>query len=149
MISPFEIENKEFNSKISGYDKNEVDEYLYKLSNDIENMIKTLEMKEKEISRLEDELKKFHRIEKNITEALVVAKDTANEIINNAKQKSENIIAENENKAKNIIDQANREVLNAKHEFQEVKKDMNMYKIRMRSLIESQRELNESITIDE
>ena len=149
MISPFEIENKEFNSKISGYDKIEVDEYLYKVSNDIENMIKTIEMKEKEISRLEDELKKFHRIEKNITEALVVSKETASEIINNAKQKSENIIAENENKAKNIIDQANREVLDAKHEFQAVKKDMNMYKIKMRSLIESQRELNESITIDE
>ncbi|HKL43252.1 MAG TPA: DivIVA domain-containing protein [Clostridia bacterium] len=149
MISPFEIENKEFNSKISGYDKNEVDEYLYKLSNDIENMIKTVEMKDKEISRLEDELKKFHRIEKNITEALVVAKETANEIINNAKQKSENIIDKNENKAKNIMDQANREVLNARHEFQEVKKEMNMYKIKMRSLIESQLELNESITIDE
>lgn len=149
MISPFEIENKEFNSKISGYDKNEVDEYLYKLSNDIENIIKTIEMKEKEISRLEDELSKFHRIEKNITEALVLAKETANEIINNAKRKSENIIAEHENKAKNIMDQANREVLDAKHEFQEVKKDMNMYKIKMRSLIESQRELNESITIDE
>jgi cell division initiation protein len=149
MISPFEIENKEFNSKISGYDKTEVDEYLYKLSNDIENMIKTLEMKDKEISRLEDELKKFHRIEKNITEALVVAKETANEIINNAKQKSENIIAKNENKAKNIMDQANREVLDARREFQEVKKEMNIYKIKMRSLIESQLELNESITIDE
>jgi cell division initiation protein len=149
MISPFEIENKEFNNKISGYDKTEVDEYLYKLSNDIENMIKTLEMKDKEISRLEDELKKFHRIEKNITEALVVSKETANEIINNAKQKSENIITEHENKAKNIMDQANREVLDAKHEFQEVKKEMNIYKIKMRSLIQSQLELNESITIDE
>jgi len=148
MISPFEIENKEFNSKLSGYNKMEVDDYLYKLSNDIENIIKTLEMKDKEISRLEDELNKFHRIEKNITEALVVAKETASEIVNNAKHKSENIIDESENNAKSIIDQGNREVLDAKQELQSIKKEMNMYKIKMRSLIESQLELNETIAID-
>lgn len=148
MISPYEIENKEFDSKITGYDKTQVDDYLYKLSNDIENIMKTIEMKEKEISRLEDELNKFHRIEKNITEALVVAKETANEIINNAKHKSENIINESELKAKDIIDRSNRDVLDAKREFEEVKKEMNMYRIKMRSLLESQLELNESITID-
>ena len=148
MISPYEIENKEFDSKITGYDKTQVDDYLYKLSNDIENIMKTIEMKEKEISRLEDELNKFHRIEKNITEALVVAKETANEIINNAKHKSENIINESEIKAKDIIDRSNRDVLDAKREFEEVKKEMNMYRIKMRSLLESQLELNESITID-
>lgn len=149
MISPFEIENKEFNNQISGYNKNDVDEFLYKLSNDIENILKTIEMKDKEIDRLADELEKFHRIEKNMTEALVVARETSNEMINTAKHQSKNIIKESEQNAKDIIDKANQEVIAIRREFESIKKDMHVYKLKMRSLIESQLELNESISIDD
>jgi len=149
MISPFEIEEKEFEKQVMGYNKNEVDEFLYKISNDIENLLKTMELKDKEVLRLEDELEKFNRIEKNITEALVVAKETSNEIINNAKQKAKVIVKENEVNAKSIIDRANADVINVKREFENLKKSMNIYRIKMNSLINTQLELNNSIIIDE
>ncbi|MDM8533568.1 DivIVA domain-containing protein [Clostridiaceae bacterium HSG29] len=149
MISPFEIEEKEFTKQVMGYSKNEVDEFLYKVSNDIENLLKVIESKEKEVLRIEGELEKFNRIEKNITEALVVAKETSNEIINSAKQKSKNIIKENEINAKNIIDRANSDVMDAKREFENLKKSMNIYRIKMNAMINTQLELNNSIVIDE
>lgn len=149
MISPFEIEEKEFTKQIMGYSKNEVDEFLYKISNDIENLLKVIESKEKEVLRIEGELEKFNRIEKNITEALVVAKETSSEIINSAKQKSKNIIKENEMNAKEIIDRANSDVMDAKREFENLKKSMNVYRIKMNALINTQLELNNSIIIDE
>jgi len=149
MISPFEIEEKEFTKQIMGYSKNEVDEFLYKISNDIENLLKVIESKEKEVLRIEGELEKFNRIEKNITEALVVAKETSSEIINSAKQKSKNIIKENEMNAKEIIDRANSDVMDAKREFENLKKSMNVYRIKMNALINTQLELNNSIVIDE
>ena len=149
MISPFEIEEKEFTKQIMGYSKNEVDEFLYKISNDIENLLKVIESKEKEVLRIEGELEKFNRIEKNITEALVVAKETSSEIINSAKQKSKNISKENEMNAKEIIDRANSDVMDAKREFENLKKSMNVYRIKMNALINTQLELNNSIIIDE
>ncbi len=149
MISPFEIEEKEFTKQVMGYNKKEVDEFLYRISNDIENLLKVIESKEKEVLRIEGELEKFNRIEKNITEALVVAKETSSEIINSAKQKSKNIIKENEINAKNIIDRANSDVMDAKREFENLKKSMNVYRIKMNAMINTQLELNNSIVIDE
>lgn len=148
MVSPLEIEEKEFGSQISGYKKTEVDDFLYNIANDIEELLKEIEIKNKEILRLNDELDKFNRIEKNITEALVLAKETSNEIIVNAKNKADVIVKEGENKAKNIIDEANNDILGAKRELQDIKKDMKLYKVKMQSLIKSQLELNESIEVD-
>ena len=148
MISPFEIEQKEFTNQPFGYKKTEVDEFLYKLSNDIENILKTIEQKDKEILRLEDELVKFNRIERNITEALVVAKETSHEIVSNSKQKAKNIIEESELNSKKIIDRANNDVIEAKRELVNVKKNMNLYRVKMNELIKAQLELNSKINID-
>ncbi|MEA1974243.1 MAG: DivIVA domain-containing protein [Bacillota bacterium] len=148
MISPFEIEEKEFANQAIGYKKIEVDEFLYKLSNDIENLLKIIELKDKEIVRLEDELLKFNRIEKNITEALIVAKETSHDIVENAQQKAKLIIHESEINSKKIIDRANNDIIDAERELKNVKKNMNLYRVKMDSLIQAQLQLNNSIGID-
>lgn len=148
MTSPLEIEQKEFDKQIRGYNKEEVRNYLFKISNEFEELIKKNEINRKEIKRLEDELKKFNRIEKNLSEALVVAKETANEVVNNAKTKADNIVKESEMKAEKIIGSANQKVIEIRKEHQEAKKEMKIYKMKMKSLIESQLELNKSINVD-
>lgn len=148
MLTPIDIEKKDFKKSFFGYNRKNVEEFLFQVSDECEELIRESEFNQKEIHRLKDELDKFNRIEKNLSEALVVAKQTAAEIIKNAEKEAELIIRKSEEEAKHIIDEANEEVIEARKTFNDLRKEMAIYKSKMESMIKSQLEINKQIDID-
>jgi cell division initiation protein len=69
-----------------------------------------------------------------------VAQTTAEEVSSNAHKKAELIIREAENKGMAIIEESNKDVIKIKREYEEVKKQMHIFKTRFRTLLESQLE---------
>lgn len=99
-----------------------------------------MEYKEK-IRMLEEQLEKYNSLERTLKDTLVVAQSTAEEVAINANKKAELIIQEAEDKARRIIDGANNEVLSVRKEYEEAKKDFQIFKTRFKTLLESQLEL--------
>lgn len=92
MITPLEIQNKQFSKKIRGFDENEVDEFLDRLTEDYEALYRENANLKDRIQILEDKLKHFTEMETSLQNALVLAQTTAEEATRNAHQKSEIII---------------------------------------------------------
>lgn len=79
----------QFNTEKFGYNKREVDEYLKKISRDVENLTQeqkaTIANLKREIDTISQELKKYKEQDGNISDALVAAVETAKQIEENSK----------------------------------------------------------------
>ena len=74
MITPIEIENKEFKKGIRGYNQDEVDEFLDIVKEDFEQLYReNLELKEK-VRLFEAQIDKYEGIEETLKTKLKVIK---------------------------------------------------------------------------
>ena len=80
-------------------------------------------------------------MENTLKETLVTAQKTADELTESAQKKSELIIKEAEGKAREIIDNAHTKVLEIKKEFDEYRKQMQVFRSRFKNLLETQLEI--------
>lgn len=138
MITPLDIQNKEFNKSLRGYKESEVDGFLDEVMEDYEKLYKeNMELKDK-ILLLNEQIEKYNALENTLKETLIVAQNTADEVILSAKKKSEMIIKEANNKANKLIDDANNKVKEIMEEYEILLKEMIIFRTRYKSLIESQ-----------
>ena len=138
MLTPLDIQNKEFAKSFRGYKETEVDMFLDEIITDYENLYKgNMELKDK-ISSMTEQIKQYNNLEETLKNTLVVAQGTAEEVTNTAKQKSELIILEAEGKAKRIVEDAHDEVIKIQGEYENLRKEIYIFKTKFKSLIEGQ-----------
>lgn len=144
MITPLDIQNKEFKRSFRGYKETEVDQFLDEIIKDYEKVYKdNIELKDKIVS-LNDQIDQFTNLEETLKETLVVAQSTANEVIGTAKEKAEVIIEDAEMESKKLIDNASSDVREIRKEYENLIKEMFIFKTRYKSFIEAQ-----LVTLDE
>ncbi len=138
MITPLDIENKEFRRGIRGYKEDEVDDFLDDLKDDFENLYKeNIELKDK-INMLSDQISKFKSMEDTLKNTLIVAQNTAEEVGMSASKKAQLIIEEAEIKGRKMIADSNNEVIAIKKEYEEVRKEFMVFKNRFKSMLKDQ-----------
>lgn len=137
-LTPMDIHNKEFERSFRGYNEDEVDQFLDNIVDEFEKMYKeNMEMRER-ISILMDQINQFRTMEKTLKDTLVTAQKTANEVTAVAQQKSKLILREAEEQARQIRVNANQDVVEANREQFEIKKQIRILKMKIRTLLESQ-----------
>lgn len=140
MLTPMEIHNKEFKKAMRGYKEEEVDEFLDKVVTDFERLYRENgELKDK-ISVVNERVDNYSLMEKTLQSTLVVAQTTAEDVVASARKKSEVIIREAEEQAKKIIEEANNSVVDIHREYENLKKDVQIFKTRFKTLLESELE---------
>lgn len=143
MITPLEFEKKDFKGVPFGYSKNSVDDFFDKVKSDYEKLYKeNIELKDK-ISMLNESVSQYKSMEEVLKTAMITAQASAEEIKKNAQEKAENIIQESEYLAQKNREFSNQEIINAKAEFENVRKEMAVYKTQMETLLKTQLEILE------
>ena len=142
MITPLDIENKRFGKqKIGGYNVNEVDDFLDELTLEYGKLYKENSELKSQREELDTNVGKYRNIENTLQNTLVMAQKTADEIIAVAKQQAEQIIKDAEYRAKTAADELNMQIITKEKELEDLKKQFNVYKAKMESLLISQLEL--------
>ena len=145
MITPVDIQNKEFSRKISGYDRVAVDEFILDVAEDYEKLYReNIALKDK-ISNIHDSLRKYIAMEEAMQNTLMFAQNTADDVKKSATEKAEIMVKEAEIKAKEIMAQAQAEVLDQERKLEEIKSEIQIYKTKFESLIASQKVLMDDI----
>jgi len=149
MITPLDIENKKFSKQmVNGYSVNEVDEFLDELTNDYEKLYKENARLKSNEEVLNNDVGQYKNIETTLQNTLVIAQKTADEIQAVAKNQAEQIIKEAELKAKSVSEEINTQILIKEKELEDLKKQFEVYKAKMESLLISQLELLKEINQD-
>ncbi len=149
MLTPLDIENKRFGKQMmNGYNVNEVDDFLDELTLEYGKLYKeNAELKEKR-EELDNDVDKYKNIENTLQSTLVMAQKTADEITAVAKQQADQIIKDAEFSAKNSVEELNTQITLKQKELEELKKQFDVYKAKMESLLISQLELLKDIKED-
>lgn len=138
MLTPLEIENKKFKKELIGYSVVEVEEFMQAISSSYENLYKdNLAYKDK-INVLSSAVKQYKSMEETLQNAILVAQSAGEEVTRNAKAKADNIIAEAENKAAQILADASKEVTRVSYEYEEMKRNVEVFRTKIISLLTSQ-----------
>ncbi len=146
MITPLDIENKKFSKQMmNGYSVEEVDDFLDDLTVDYtKNYKESTELRAK-VEELSKSLEHYKSIEATLQNTLVMAQTTAEDVKNVAKQKADQIINEAKGTAQQRVQELESEIIAKKKELEDVKKQFDIYKAKMESLLISQLELIKDI----
>ena len=138
MITPLDIQNKEFKKSVRGYNEAQVDAFLDQIMIDYEQLYKeNLEMKE-QLERDTKQVEKYQQMEDTLKETLVVAQATADELRSNALKKADLTVEEAELRAKEIIANAKGELERLKLKQDEMLQQLQIFKTRFRTLLQAQ-----------
>ena len=142
MITPLDIENKRFAKQMmNGYNVEEVDDFLDELTVDYTKNYKELTELRTKIEELNSSLAQYKAIETTLQNTLVMAQTTAEEVKNVAKQKADQIVEEAKASAQKQVDDLNNEIVQKQKEVDDIKKQFDIYKAKIESLLISQLEL--------
>lgn len=135
MLTPVDIENKDFKKVMRGYDIYEVESFIKDIVADYEKLYReNANMKEK-IEMLTSSLTNYRAMEETMQNAMIVAQSTAEDIKKNAFEKANNIVNEAELKAKETVKAAEKEIAELSNKYQNLKSEIDSFKNRIKGLI--------------
>ena len=167
MITPLDIQNKVFKKNVVGYDSREVDEFLNAVIESYENLYKEHLNARDKIESLEGTIKNYKMMEETLQNTLVTAQNASDKLEQSAREnskaiieeatikaaqtlteanaKAQEIIAEATEKAKQIVNDGHDEVNKLSYRYEELKREFDVYRSKMMTLIKSQTTLLECL----
>jgi len=149
MITPLDIENKKFNRQMmNGYNVEEVDDFLDQVLESYEKNYKELNTITSKVEELTISLNHYKNIQTTAEEVKNVAKQQSEQIVNEAKKQADEMLRVSKENSKRTLDELESQTKTKEKELDDLKKQLDIYKAKMESLLMSQLELIKEINKD-
>lgn len=136
MLSPIDLETKEFKKTLGGYSREDVDAFMTMLFQDYKTLyMENVSLKDK-VNMLSAAVSKYKSMEDVLQSTLVVAQSASDELKNSAREKAGVIVEEAELKAGKIEIEARQKLSAIENEYNNVKLQLASYKKQITSLLE-------------
>jgi cell division initiation protein len=120
MLSPSDIAGKEFSKSLNGYNRSEVDEFLAKISEQYEAVVRELDYLKQQIAESDKKIADYQSQENSLKDALLVAQITSNDIKKKAENEAASTVKSADHEASDILSSAKEEaesiLAKAKHD---------------------------------
>ncbi len=143
-LSPLDIHNKEFRRGIRGYSEAEVDEFLDQVVREFEVLLKENSSLKEEVSSLNARLQHYRQLEETLHNTLIVAQETADEVKASARKEADLIVREAQLEAERVIKAGEERIREVQETLEQLQKQVNVFRTRIRSMLQSQLDLLES-----
>ncbi len=107
-LTPLDIQNKDFSTKMRGYNQDDVDDFLDQVTRDYEDALQKNRELEKSLKHAEEKIQYFNELKDALNQSIIVAQDTADKVKSSANKESEMIITSADNQAKETLVEAER-----------------------------------------
>ena len=136
---------KRFTITHEGYNIEEVNRFIDVVIKRLEKLNNDNSLLQMKISSLEEELKKEKVSEAKVSEAILAAQQTSDRIKSLAREEANMIVEEARNNANSIIHEALLNAEKTEHEVMILKKNITVYKNRVKNIIKSQLEIADDL----
>ena len=148
MITPIEIQNKEFRRAFRGYSEDEDDDFLKIVTEDFEALYKeNMDLQEK-VTLYQEQVSRYKSIEETLNATLITAQSAAEDTCVAANKKAKIIVEEAQLQSKHIIDETNNRILELKKEYDNLVREFKVFRNRFKSLIKEELETLDEIFYD-
>ncbi len=142
-ITPLDINQQKFRTRIRGFDVREVDAFLEQMANVFESLQRTQKSLQEEVRRLEMEIQGYRKREETFKRALLNSQKVLDQMKDNARKSAELIIAEAEVKAEKILNKAHNRLAQLHEDISELKRQRMQIEVQIGSIIEAHGKLLE------
>lgn len=142
---------EKFNRTLRGYDPVEVNAFLDQVIGQVEKMVSEGKIKDAKIRELKnvelenkalrEKLMQYERMENTLNKAILMAQKTSEQIKLNAIKESETILEDAKRNASRIVNESLLRAEKTEMEANMLKRNINIFKRRLRSIIEEQLEM--------
>jgi cell division initiation protein len=136
-ITPLDIQQKQFSSRLKGFDMEEVDSFLELIREEMEELLRENANLREETKRYDKQLKDYKNIETTLKDTLVGTQQMVEEYKNTAKKDAELIKKESELRAEEILRGAQDQVVKIHEDITDLKGIRRHFKEELKRLIES------------
>jgi len=143
---------EKFNKTLRGYDTTEVNEFLDNIIKQVETMVAEINDKEKQITELSanntnlsERLTHYEGLEETLNKAILMAQKTSDQMKVNARLEAEIIIEDSKKTASRIVNDALIRAERTEYETSLLKKNINVFKRRLKDIIDAQLEVIDTI----
>jgi cell division initiation protein len=148
MITPLDIQNKQFPKGVRGYKEEDVDGFLDLLTLDYDKVLKENHELKEAVKNLNMEMNKYKSSQETIYETLETAKKLMNDISESAEKRASMVLKNAELDGQIIIREAKESVEKLGEEYTSIKNRLNIFKTRYKSLLESELEKFDVLSSD-
>lgn len=106
-LTPLEIKQQQFEKSLRGFDVADVQSFLTLVSNEVEHLLNKNKELEEQISKLNDRVRHYERVEEALHETLQTTKESVAQKLDGAKSEAQNKISKAEMEAELIVKEAN------------------------------------------
>lgn len=148
MITPLDIQNKEFPKVVRGYKEEEVDGFLDLLTLDLEKLLEDNQRLKDQVKSLSAEVERYRNSEGAVLETLEAAKALMGDISASAEKRAEILLKNAELDAQLIQREAKESIERLNEELVSMRNRLNVFRTRYRSLLESELEKFDTLSAE-
>jgi len=140
-ITPIEIQQQRFKSRLFGYDTTAVDQFLEMLADELEQLYHQNNELKESLARSRTSLEQMREREKLLQQTLVTAQKMTEELKDQARRDAEIVIAEAHIEGERILRDANERRIQLVGEIQEIKRIRHSFRNSLRATIENHQQI--------
>lgn len=148
MISPLEIQEKEFSRGLKGFKEDEVNEFLDQITLDLERLLEENRQLRAERDQMEEELKKYKNSESAVLDTLETAKSLMGDISASAEKRAQILLKNAELEAQHMQKDAKAEIARMKEESATLQNRVKGFRMRYKQLLEAELKHIDAVTED-
>ncbi len=148
MLTPLDIENREFKKTMGGYNRDDVEDFMSLLLVDYEKLYKENLVSRDKITALNEAVEHYKGQEETMQNAILAAQKAADSLAKTANDQADLIIREAKAKAAEIIREANAEIAKLESKYAEMKQQVESYKMRVSAIIKSQLDILDDLSAE-
>ncbi len=148
-LTPLDIHNKEFSYKLRGYSENEVDEFLDEVVKEFEALIRENGELKDRLDEYEQAMDRYRRIEDSLNKTLLLAQQSAEDLRETAEKEAAVIRERATVEAQRIVDEARERAKQAIEDYAEIRREAELFRMRMKTLLSAQLEIFEEAALKE
>lgn len=142
-LTPLDIQQQQFKTRLRGFDVREVDGFLEQMSGAFEKALSENESLHEEIRRLKLESQGYKEREETFKRAMLNSQKVLEQMKKNAQKSAELVVAEAEVKAEKILNRAQNRLAQLHEDIAELKRQRMQIEVQIRLIIESHAKLLE------
>lgn len=137
LLSPLEIQQKQFPNRFRGLDAKEVESFLQKVADQMSAYLKQMDELKRELEDKERQLGEHREREQTLKNTLISAQKTVEQMKVNAQKEAKLLVSEAEVKAERILNNAHNRLAQIHEDITELKRQRTQFEMKMRATIET------------
>ena len=135
-VTPLEIRKRSFARRFRGFDRDEVQQFLEVLADDLEELFRAIDELEREAVKLREELSRHREHEATLRETLVLAQKSADGLRASTEREAERIVADAERRGERLVQQALEKVAEKEKRIRELRVERKNFHLKLQGMLD-------------